>query len=130
MTGIATYPSLRDRPACLRQRWRAPWAEVPTAPGRANPRRVQTEPQREGSPLPACSPRGREGVVKLGHYYRHRPDAIDHFELRGLDEPLERPDSKRSDALAPGAMTDLPRSPGAMTDEPVASDAGARLGHL
>jgi excisionase family DNA binding protein len=62
---------------------------------------------------------GRIPVVKLGRYYRYRPDAIDHLELRGLDEPPERHSRralKRSDALAPGAMTDLPRSPGPMSE--------------
>ena len=33
---------------------------------------------------------GRIPVVKLGRYYRYRPDAIDHFELRGLNERREQ----------------------------------------
>ena len=42
---------------------------------------------------------GRIPVVKLGRYYRYRPDAIDHFEMRGLDERRERhsPARRRSD---------------------------------
>ena len=38
-------------------------------------------------------------VVKLGRYYRYRPDVIDHFELRGLDEPLERHSPARLEAI-------------------------------
>jgi excisionase family DNA binding protein len=56
---------------------------------------------------------GRIPVVKLGRYYRYRPDAIDHFELRGLDERPERiarRTTKRSDALAPSPMTERARA--------------------
>ncbi len=42
---------------------------------------------------------GRIPVVKLGRYYRYRPDAIDHFELRGLDERLERHTPARLEAI-------------------------------
>src|SRR5512132_4522198 len=42
---------------------------------------------------------GRIPVVKLGRYYRYRPDAIDHFERRGLDEPLERHSPARLEAI-------------------------------
>ncbi len=42
---------------------------------------------------------GRIPVVKLGRYYRYRPDAIDHFELRGLDERLERHSPARLEAI-------------------------------
>jgi hypothetical protein len=44
-------------------------------------------------------------VVKLGRYYGYRPDAIDHFELRGStsdSSDIARRASKPSDALAPG----------------------------
>jgi hypothetical protein len=41
----------------------------------------------------------RVPVVKLGRYYRYRPDAIDHFELWGLDERLERHSPARLEAI-------------------------------
>jgi hypothetical protein len=51
---------------------------------------------------------GRIPVVKLGRYYRYRPDAIDHFEMQGLVSDangVARRASKRSDGLAPRRMT-------------------------
>jgi hypothetical protein len=42
---------------------------------------------------------GRIPVVKLGRYYRYRPDATDHFELRGLEERLERHSPARLEAI-------------------------------
>ena len=42
---------------------------------------------------------GRIPVVKLGRYYRYRPDAIDHFELRGLDERRHRHSPARLEAI-------------------------------
>jgi excisionase family DNA binding protein len=33
---------------------------------------------------------GRIPVVKLGRYYRYRPEAIDHFEMQDLDERRDR----------------------------------------
>jgi hypothetical protein len=42
---------------------------------------------------------GRIPVVKLGRYYRYRPDAIDHFEMRGLDERRERHSPARLEAI-------------------------------
>jgi hypothetical protein len=58
--------------------------------GQRQPRRA-----RRGS----SSRDGRIPVAKLGRYYRYRPDAIDHFEMRGLDERLERHSPARLEAI-------------------------------
>ena len=42
---------------------------------------------------------GRIPVVKLGRYYRYRPDAIDQFEMKGLAERLERRSPARLEAI-------------------------------
>jgi excisionase family DNA binding protein len=42
---------------------------------------------------------GRIPVVKLGRYYRYRPDAIDHFEMQGLDERRARHSPVRLEAI-------------------------------
>jgi hypothetical protein len=42
---------------------------------------------------------GRTPVVKLGRYYRYRPDAIDHFEMQGLNERRERYSPARLEAI-------------------------------
>jgi hypothetical protein len=42
---------------------------------------------------------GRIPVVKLGRYDRYRPDAIDRFEVQGLDERFEGRSPARLEAI-------------------------------